>query len=90
MFESTLTAIVIAVLAAVAAYFSWNSNKAISLASGVVCVIASLFALLFAFLGAVVLAFKLLPLLLLAVGAFLVYRAVTKNSGPREPVQYQR
>lgn len=84
MFESTLTALVIAVLAAVASYFSWSSNKAVSLGCGVVCVIASLFALLFAFLGAVVLAFKLLPLVVLAVGGYLVYRAVSASTGPHQ------
>lgn len=79
MIASTFTALVIAILAAIAAYFSWNTNRPVALGCAIVCVIASLFALLFGFISAVALFFRLLPLLLLIAAGFLIYKVLTKD-----------
>ncbi|WP_333620256.1 hypothetical protein [Dietzia sp.] len=75
----TLTAIIIAVLAGVGAYFAWSQNRMVAIACGVVCAVASSFAIIAAFVKAVALIFKLLPILLLVLAIWLIYRAVTKR-----------
>lgn len=75
----TLTAIVIAVLAGVAAYFAWRQNRMVAIGLGVICAIASSLAIVAAFVKAVAVVFKLLPIILLIVAIYFIYRAVTKD-----------
>lgn len=85
----TVTTIVIAVLAGVGAYFSWNENRLVSLACGVVCAIASAIATIAAFVWAVAVVFKLLPIILLVIAIWLIYRAVAKRRGESRQATYQ-
>lgn len=75
----TLTATIIAVLAGIAAFFAWRENRMISIVCGFICAIASALAILAAFIKAVALVFKLLPIILLVLAIWLIYRAVTKD-----------
>lgn len=77
----TTTAIVIAVLAGIGTYFSWNSNKALSMGLAVLTAIAGALGLIGAFFWALGVFFKLLPLALLIFGIWLIYRVATGNSG---------
>lgn len=74
----TLTATIIAVLAGIAAFFAWRENRIISIVCGFICAIASALAILAAFIKAVALVFKLLPIILLVLAIWLIYRGVTK------------
>lgn len=76
MFGTSLTALIIAALAGVGAYFAWSENRAVSIGLGVVCVVASAVAVLMAFLGTLALVFKLLPLVVLVIGVWFVWRAI--------------
>ena len=75
----TLTATIIAVLAGIAAYFSWRENRMVSIVCGFICAIASSLAIIAAFIKAVAVVFKLLPIILLVLAIWLIYRAVTKD-----------
>lgn len=75
----TLTATIIAVLAGIAAFFAWRENRMVSIVCGFICAIASALAILAAFIKAVALVFKLLPIILLVLAIWLIYRAVTKD-----------
>ena len=75
----TLTATVIAVLAGVAAFFAWRENRMVSIVCGFICAIAASLAILAAFVKAVALVFKLLPIILLVLAIWLIYRALTKD-----------
>ena len=75
----SLTTIIIAVLAGAGAYFAWEKSRAASIAMGMVCIIASASALVSAIFSALAIVFKILPLLLLAGGAWLVWRAIGKK-----------
>lgn len=79
MFGTSLTGLCIAALAGVGAYFAWASSKALALFLGVVCFIAAGVATLTAFLGALGLFFKLMPFIFLALGLWLVWRALSKE-----------
>ena len=83
----TVTAIVIAVLAGLGAYAAWSSNKALSLGLAALTALAGALGVIGAFLWALGVVFKLLPLALLAFGVWLIYRNVTREDADRTPTR---
>ena len=76
----TLTTIIIAALAGYGAYSFWNKNRfaGLILASvGIVAAVLAFFAILF---QAVAITFKLLPLIVAGVVAWLIYLALRNQS----------
>lgn len=84
MLGTTITAIVIAALAGLATFYSWERNKAVSAVLAIVTAVSSAVAVLFAFVGALAVFFKILPILLLVFGLWLVWRVFVKKSGSDE------
>ncbi|MDH2456584.1 hypothetical protein QDW14_08885 [Corynebacterium bovis] len=80
MFKTTVIAVIVAVLAAVGAYALWSRSRAASVALGLVCLVASAVAVLTAFIGAVAVAFKILPIILLILGIVIVWKAFSGRS----------
>lgn len=80
MFETTLTATIIAAVAAAIAYFTWNTNKAVASLAAVVCLVAASVAVLTGFLGAVVLVLRIIPVLLLALGIWIAWKVFSSRS----------
>ncbi|MCK7638016.1 hypothetical protein M0E82_08410 [Corynebacterium sp. P7202] len=74
MFGATVTFTVLAVCTAVAGFFTWERNKGVSFLLGGATIVLSSIALILAFVGAVVGFFKILPILLLLVGCYILYR----------------
>lgn len=83
----TVTTIVIAVLAGVGAYTAWSSNKALSLGLAALTAFAGALGVIGAFLWALGMLFKLLPLVLLAFGIWLIYRNVTREDPDSTPTR---
>lgn len=75
----TTTAIVIAVLAGIGTYYSWNNNKGLSMGLALVTAIAGAVGTIGAFFWALGVVFKLLPLILLALGVWFIYRHLTRK-----------
>lgn len=76
---TTITLIVIAVLAGAAAYYSWGRNRAVSIASGAICLVTSAIATIAAFVWALGVIFKIIPILLLVAAIWIVYKAFTAD-----------
>ncbi|MEZ2122326.1 MULTISPECIES: hypothetical protein [unclassified Corynebacterium] len=74
MFGATVTFTVLAVITGVAGFFTWERNKMYSLALGAATIVLASIALILAFVGAVVGIFKILPILLILVGCYILYR----------------
>lgn len=87
MFGTTITATIIAALAGLATFYSWDRNKGLSAVLAIVTALASAVAILFAFLGAVAVIFKILPILLLAFGLWLIWRVFLKKSDSGESTE---
>lgn len=86
----TFTTIVIAALAGFGTYSFWNKNRFLGLVFAAVCGIAALLAFFALLFQAVALTFKLLPLIVIGVIAWLIYRAVSKRGDREEqPANYQ-
>ncbi|MGD7002009.1 hypothetical protein [Corynebacterium halotolerans] len=84
MFGTTITAIVIAALAGLATFYSWDRNKGLSAVLAIVTAVASAVAILFAFVGALAVIFKILPIVLLVFGLWLIWRVFLKKSDSAE------
>lgn len=72
----TTTAIVIAVLAGLACFYSWDRNRGLSLGLAIVAGIAAFFGLIGAFFWALGVIFKLIPIVLLVGAIWLIVRRV--------------
>ena len=83
MFEATLTLTVIAALAGGVAYASWPKNKGLAAVFAVIGVLAAAGAVLTAFLGAVVLVLKIIPVLVLAGVIWVAWKIFSGGSGTR-------
>ncbi|MDK6259400.1 MULTISPECIES: hypothetical protein [Corynebacterium] len=79
MFSTFTVTLVIAVLAGGLAYYSWGRSATLSLAAGAVCVGVSLIALLMAVFISLAWFMKLVPLVLLAGGVWLVWRVLGRR-----------
>ncbi|RNE49658.1 hypothetical protein [Corynebacterium alimapuense] len=78
MFWTTVIASVIAALAGGVTYYAWKSDhKPIAALTAVVCAISASIAVVFAFLGAVALFLRIIPILLLALGVWLMWKVFT-------------
>ena len=80
MFETTLTATIIAAVSAAVAYFTWNTNKAVASLGAVVCLVAAAVAVLAGFLGTVILVLRIIPVLLLVLGIWIAWKVFTSRS----------
>ncbi|AKK11674.1 hypothetical protein [Corynebacterium uterequi] len=76
----TATSIVVAVLAGIGSYYSWNNNKPLSMILGIVTMLAGTVGAVGAFFHALGLIFKLLPILLMILGAWWVYTMFRSHS----------
>lgn len=80
MLKTTIIASIVAILAFVATHYTWDRNKAVSLIAACVGLVASAVAVIVAFVGAVVITFKIIPVLILLAAAYILYRRfVAKN-----------
>ncbi|AWB82510.1 hypothetical protein C3B44_09235 [Corynebacterium yudongzhengii] len=86
---TTATAIIIAILAGIGTVYTWDTNKLLSLALAAVTMIAGIIGTVGAFISALGLFFKLLPLVLVGVGIYLIYKVVQKNRDEQPPVKQQ-
>lgn len=85
MLGTTIIASVIAFLGGAAAYYSWNQNKAISVVAALIGTIAAAVAVILAFVGAVLLIFRIIPILLLVGLLWLLWRRFAdRSSGSSE------
>ncbi|HZK31853.1 MAG TPA: hypothetical protein VFC72_02965 [Corynebacterium sp.] len=75
----TITAIVIAVLAGIGTFYSWTSNRKLSLGLAVVTLLAGAAGTIGAFIAALHLLLKLLPILLMVGGIWLIWRIFQMN-----------
>lgn len=85
MLETTITASLIAALAGVGTYYSWERNRLLSALLAVVTAGAAVVAALFAFIGALALIFQILAILLLLLGIWLIWKVATRGSKQRKP-----
>lgn len=83
---ATITAIVIAVLAGIGTYYTWERNKGLSMGLAVVTAIAGAVGTLLAFVQALALVFKLLPILLLALGIWLIWKVARSRNNSTETI----
>ncbi|AWB84532.1 hypothetical protein [Corynebacterium liangguodongii] len=79
MLKTTIIAVIIACLAGAVAYYGWRDHKGASIFGGVVGIIAAIVALFTAFIGALGLVFKFIPLIILAVLAWLLFRILSDD-----------
>lgn len=83
MFEATLTMTIIAAIGGGVAYANWPKNKGLAAVFAVVGVIAAAGAVLTAFLGAVVLVLKIIPVLVLAGVIWVAWKIFSGRSDNR-------
>lgn len=86
---TTITAIVIAVLAGVGAFYSWDRNRGLAAGLAVVTLLAGAIGTLGAFVAALGLFFRLLPILFVVLGVWLVYRYIKSRRDNQETLTYQ-
>ena len=86
---TTITAIVIAVLAGVGAFYSWDRNRGLAAGLAVVTLLAGAIGTLGAFAAALGLFFRLLPILFVVLGVWLVYRYIKSRRDNQETLTYQ-
>lgn len=79
---TTMTSIIVAVLAGIGTFYTWNDNKVLSLILALVTLVAGIIGTIGAFISALGLFFKLLPILFVAFGIYLVVKIVQKNRTP--------
>ena len=77
---TTVTAIIIAALAGVGTYYSWNDNRGLSIGLAAVTLIAGIVGTIGAFFATVSLFFSLLPLLFVALGIWLLFKLLTRDN----------
>lgn len=80
---TTVTAIVIAVLAGIGAFYSWNRNKGLAMGLAVVTLLAGVVGTIGAFVATLSLFFQLLPLIFVVLGIWLLYRIVRSRRDRR-------
>lgn len=83
MFGTTVTATVIAALAGLATYYSWDRNRLLSALLAVVTALSAAVAVIFAFVGALAIFLRILPTLLLLLGLWLVWKVITRDKRER-------
>lgn len=81
---TTMTSIIIAILAGIGTFYTWNEHKGLSMLLAVVTLVAGLIGTLGAFIAALSLFFKLLPVIFVALGVYLIIKVTQKNS-PTSP-----
>lgn len=77
----TVTAIVIAVLAGIGTFYTWDRNKGLSMGLAVITLLAGAVGTIGAFVAALGLFFRILPLLLMVGGIWLIWKVIQKNRG---------
>lgn len=83
---TTVTAIVIAALAGVGTYYSWNENRGLSTGLALVTLIAGIVGTIGAFMAAVGLFFRLLPLIFVVLGVWLLFKLLTRDKDDKNDV----
>lgn len=85
----TVTAIVIAVLAGIGTFYTWDRNKGLSMGLAVITLLAGAVGTVGAFVAALSFFFRILPILLMVGGVWLIWKVIQKNRGrDRADVQY--
>jgi CHASE2 domain-containing sensor protein len=85
----TVTAIVIAVLAGIGTFYTWDRNKGLSMGLAVITLLAGAAGTVGAFVAALSFFFRILPILLMVGGIWLIWKVIQKNRGrDRTDVQY--
>lgn len=85
----TVTAIVIAVLAGIGTFYAWDRNKGLSMGLAVITLLAGAVGTVGAFVAALSFFFRILPILLMVGGVWLIWKVIQKNRGrDRTDVQY--
>lgn len=79
---TTLTAIIIAVLAGVGAFYSWDRNKGLAMGLAVVTLLAGAVGTIGAFIAALGFLLKILPILFVALGVWLIVKIARKDRNP--------
>lgn len=74
MLETTIIASVIALIGGAVAYYGWGNHKLLSIIGGAIGIIAAAVAIIGAFIGALAVIFKLIPVLILAGLILLLWR----------------
>ncbi len=79
MLQTTIIASVIALLAGLATFYGWQHNKVIAVVTALVCAVSAAVAVIVAFAGTVVMIMRIIPILLLVFGIWLVWKAATRE-----------
>ncbi len=90
MLETTIIASVIALLGGAAAYYGWRNHKLVSLLGGAIGIIAAAVAIIGAFIGALAVIFKIIPVLILAGLIWLLWRIFGNRSTDSSPTETAR
>lgn len=80
MLETTIIASVIALVGGAAAYYGWQNHKLVSIIGGAVGIVAAAVAIIGAFIGALAVIFKLIPILILVGIIWLLWKIFGSRS----------
>ncbi len=79
MLQTTIIASVIALLAGLATFYGWQNNKLIAVVTALVCALSAAVAVIAAFVGTVIMVMRIIPILLLVFGIWLLWKAATRD-----------